>query len=56
MRNAMLRWGIACGAIAPRKLPTAMNPASGLMKCLAGNPFENGRARLLGPPIPYPVL
>jgi hypothetical protein len=56
MRYAMLRWGIACGTIAPRKLLTAMNPADGLTKCLTGKPFENGRARLLGLPIPHPGL
>ena len=56
MRYAMLRWGIACGTIAPRKLLTAMNPADGLTKCLTGVPFENGRARLLGLPLPHPVL
>jgi len=56
MRYAMLRWGIACGTISPRKLLTAMNPADGLTKCLTGKPFENGRARLLGLPIPHPGL
>ena len=56
MRYAMLRWGIACGTIHPRKLLTAMNPADGLTKCLTGKPFENGRARLLGLPIPHPGL
>ena len=56
MRYAMLRWGIACGTISPRKLLTAMNPAAGLTKCLPGKPFENGRARLLGLPIPHPGL
>ena len=56
MRYAMLRWGIACGTISPRKLLTAMNPADGLTKCLTGAPFENGRARLLGLPIPHPGL
>ena len=56
MRYAMLRWGIACGTISPRKLLTAMNPADGLTKCLTGKPFENGRARLLGLPVPHPGL
>ena len=56
MRYAMLRWGIACGTIAPRKLLTAMNPADGLTKFLIGTPFENGRARLLGLPVPHPGL
>jgi hypothetical protein len=55
-RYTMLRWGIACGTISPRKLLTAMNPADGLTKCLTGKPFENGRARLLGLPIPHPGL
>jgi hypothetical protein len=54
MRYAMLRWGIACGTIAPRKLLTAMNPADGLTKCLTGKAFENARARLLGLPPPHP--
>jgi hypothetical protein len=56
MRYVMLRWGIACGTISPRKLLTAMNPADGLTKCLTGKPFENGRARLLGLPVPHPGL
>ena len=56
MRYAMLRWGIACGTISPRKLLTAMNPADGLTKCLTGKPFENARARLLGLPVPHPWL
>jgi hypothetical protein len=54
MRYARLRWGIACGTIAPRKLLTAMNPADGLTKCLTGKAFENARARLLGLPLPHP--
>jgi len=56
MRYAMLRWGIACGTISPRKLLAAMNPADGLTKCLTGKAFENGRARLLGLPVPHPGL
>jgi hypothetical protein len=56
MRYAMLRWGIACGTIAPRKLLTAMNPADGLTKCLTGKAFENARARLLGLPPPHPPV
>ena len=56
MRYAMLRRGVACGTISPRKRLTAMNPTDGLTKCLTGKPFENGRARLLGLPIPHPGL
>ena len=54
MRYAMLRWGIACGTINPRKLPSARNPSDGLTKCLVGRAFENARARLLGHPVPHP--
>ena len=55
-RYTMLRWSIACGTVSPRKLLTAMNPADGLTKCLTGKPLENGRARLMGLPIPHPGL
>jgi len=53
MRYAMLRWGIACGTIDPRKLPSSRNPSDGLTKCLIGKPFMNARARLLGHPLPH---
>ena len=56
MRYAMVRWGISCGTISPRKLLAAMNPADGLTKYLTGKPFENGRARLLGLQVPHPGL
>ena len=56
MRYAMLRWGVACGSIGPRKRHTTRNPADGLTKCLTGAPFENARARLLGYPVPHPEL
>ena len=57
MRYAMLRWGIACGTIEPRKLLSAENPADGLTKCLVGSDFEKARARLLGLPYAWsPVL
>jgi hypothetical protein len=52
MRYAMLRWGIACGTIDPRKLPSSRNPSDGLTKCLVGSAFRNARARLLGHPLP----
>jgi hypothetical protein len=52
MRYAMLRWGIACGTIDPRKLPSSRNPSDGLTKCLVGGAFMNARARLLGHPLP----
>ena len=55
MRYAMLRWGIACGTIDPRKLPSARNPSDGLTKCLVGKAFANARARLLGHPLPHPA-
>jgi hypothetical protein len=54
MRYAMLRWGIACRTIAPRKLPSSRNPSDGLTKCLVGRAFMNARARLLGHPLPHP--
>ena len=54
MRYAMLRWGIMCGTIAPRKRPTADNPSDGLTKCLIGSSFLVARARLLGLPLPTP--
>ena len=54
MRYAMLRWGIMCGTIDPRKRPSAHNPSDGLTKCLVGTPFANARARLLGLPLPTP--
>ena len=54
MRYAMLRWGIACGSITPRKRPSSENPADGLTKCLTGAAFERARARLLGYPLPHP--
>ena len=53
LRYAMLRWGIACGTIDPRKLPSARNPSDGLTKCLVGKAFANARARLLGHPLPH---
>jgi len=52
MRYAMLRWGIACGTIDPRKLPSSQNPSDGLTKCLVGRAFICARARLLGHPMP----
>jgi hypothetical protein len=54
MRYAMLRWGGNCGTIEARKRPSAQNPSDGLTKCLTGTPFLNGRARLLGHPVPFP--
>jgi hypothetical protein len=54
MRYAMLRWGVNCGTIEPRKRPSAQNPSDGLTKCLTGVPFLNGRARLLGHVVPFP--
>ena len=54
MRYAMLRWGIMCGTIDPRKRPSAHNPSDGLTKCLVGTPFTHARARLLGLPLPTP--
>ena len=56
MRYAMLRWGIMCGTIDPRKRPSSQNPSDGLTKCLIGAAFENARARLLGLVIPHPTL
>jgi hypothetical protein len=56
MRYAMLRWGIACRTIHPRKLPSSRNPSDGLTKCLVGRAFENARARLLGHPVPHASL
>ncbi len=52
MRYAMVRWGIMCGTIDPRKRPSASNPPDGLTKCLVGDPFVLARARLLGLPLP----
>ena len=54
MRYAMLRWGIMCGTIDPRKRPSASNPSDGLTKCLVGDPFIHARARLLGLPASSP--
>ena len=56
MRYAMLRWGISCCTIEPRKRPSSRNPSDGLTKCLVGRAFENARARLLGHPVPHPEL
>ena len=56
MRYAMLRWGIMCGTIDPRKRPSSQNPSDGLTKCLVGAAFENARARLLGLVVPHPGL
>ena len=56
MRYAMLRWGIMCGTIDPRKRPSSQNPSDGLTKCLVGAAFENARARLLGLVVPHPTL
>ena len=55
-RYTIIRWGVACGTILPRKLLKALNPADGLTQGLTGKPFENGRARLLGLLIQHPVL
>jgi hypothetical protein len=52
MRYAMLRWGIMCATIEPRKRPSSQNPSDGLTKCLVGTAFLRARARLLGLPLP----
>ena len=52
MRYAMLRWGMHCRTIDPRKLHSSRNPSDGLTKCLVGAAFLAARARLLGHPVP----
>ena len=54
MRYAMLRWGMHCRTIDPRKLHSSRNPSDGLTKCLVGAAFLAARARLLGHPVPAP--
>ena len=56
VRYAMLRWGMACLTIAAKKRSAARNVSDGLTKNLTGPLFYNGRARLLGYPVPYPDL